>query len=300
MTQSEKFPRVGLLYRAIDLDSAMPLPEFAQGASERGFSSVFLGEHTHIPVSRETAFIGGGDLPDTYPRLVDPYIALSFVAAQTSLRIGTCIALVAEHDPIALAKAVATLDFMSNGRFTLGVGLGWNREELENHGHAWKDRRAILWDYVELMRSLWYETEAEFHGVHANLERSWSWPKPTQTSIPVLLGAAAAGDRAIDDIVAHADGWMIGGANADWLAERMTALSRRWMEAGRPESGPITYTILQQHEDDELRLQLDRLHSLGVDEILFDIPTTSREEILPILDRHAKVLSTAFGGGFPS
>lgn len=299
-TSIPPFPRIGLLYRAIDLDGVMPLMEFASEVEVRGFDGIFLGEHTHIPVSRETPFIGGGDLPDTYPRLVDPYIALAFVAARTSLRIGTYISLVTQHDPIALAKGIATLDFLSNGRFTLGVGLGWNREELANHGHAWADRRDVLWEHVELMRSLWSETEAEYHGAHANLERSWSWPKP-QAPIPVLFGTATAGPRAIEDVVKRADGWMIGGRNFDWLADRIAALKLRWTEAGRAESGPITMVGHEINEDvGELRAELEQLHSLGVAEILVDIPTASRDEVLPILDRYAKVLTTHFSYGFPA
>ena len=138
-----------------------------------------------------------GSLPDAYPEFPDPYVALAFVAAQTSLRIASGIALVAQHDPIALAKTIATLDHLSGGRFTLGVGFGWNREELANHGGDFHARRAIVREHVELMRQLWTEEEAEYHGRYANLERSWSWPKPVQPSIPVLLGVQA-GQRGFD------------------------------------------------------------------------------------------------------
>jgi probable F420-dependent oxidoreductase len=283
-------PRVGVLYRAIDRDSVMSLQDFAQAADERGFDSLVLGEHTHIPVSRESDFLGGGELPDAYPRLLDPYIGLAFVAARTSLRIGTCVSLVAQHDPIALAKALATLDFLSGGRLTLGVGYGWNREELANHGHAFKDRRKIVREYVELMRELWCRSEAEYHGTFASLEPSWSWPKPVQSPIPVLLGVAAAGERAIDDIVQWADGWIIGGSTMDWFAERNAALARRWLEAGREESGPIVYALHQQAGDD-FAAQLDRYRELRVAEVLCDIPTAPRSEVLPILDQYANALS---------
>jgi probable F420-dependent oxidoreductase len=297
---SPAFPRIGLLYRAIDLETTMPLPDLAAEADARGFDGIFLGEHTHIPVSLETPFIGGGDMPDTYPRLIDPYIGLAFVAAQTSLRIGTYITLLTEHDPIALAKEIATLDFMSKGRLILGIGLGWNREELANHGHAWKDRRAVMWEHLALMRSLWYEQEAEYHGQHANLERSWSWPKP-KAPIPVLLGAASAGQRAIEDIVRWADGWMIGAPNTQWLAERIGALRSRWVEAGREESGPITMVGHQVSDDaDHIKRSLEDLQSVGVHEVVIDVPTASREEILPILDRYAEVLTKHFSDGFPA
>ena len=279
-------PRVGVLYRAVDRDSVMSLQDFARAADERGFDSLVLGEHTHIPISRESGFIGSGEMPDDYPRLLDPYIGLAWVAATTSLRIGTCVSLVAEHDPIALAKALATLDFLSGGRLTLGVGYGWNREELADHGHAFKDRRKIVREYVELMRALWGHTVAEYHGTFASLQPSWSWPKPAQSPIPVLLGAAAAGDRAIEDIVQWADGWMIGGSNLEWLAARNVALTRRWLEAGRAETGPLIYAM-QQAGDDDFARRLDRYQELGVAEVLCDIPTAPGSEILPILDKYA-------------
>jgi probable F420-dependent oxidoreductase len=280
-------PRVGVLYRAVDRDSVMSLQDLACAAAERGFDSLVLGEHTHIPVSRETGFIGGGEMPGDYPRLLDPYIALAWVAATTPLRIGTCVSLVAQHDPIALAKALATLDFLSGGRLTLGVGYGWNREELADHGHNFKDRRKIVREHVELMRELWGSTVAEYHGAFASLQPSWSWPKPAQSPIPVLLGATAAGGRAIEDIVCWADGWMIGGGNLEWLAERNAALTRCWTEAGRAEDGPIVYAMQQVVEDDFAR-RLDRYHELGVAEVLCDIPTAPRSEILPILDKYAE------------
>jgi probable F420-dependent oxidoreductase len=292
MTDSRS-PRVGLLYRAIDRDSVMSLQDIADAADERGFDSFVLGEHTHIPVSRESEFIGGGDMPDSYTRLVDPYIGLTWVAARTSLRIGTCVSLVAEHDPIALAKALATLDFLSGGRLTLGVGYGWNREELADHGHAYKDRRQIVREHVELMRELWTKTEAEYHGTFARLQPSWSWPKPAQPSIPVLMGAAAAGDRAIAEIVAWADGWMIGGTSLDWMAERNAVLTRRWLEAGRDPSGPLIYAIQQAVEVDDFLAGLDRFRELGVAEVLYDIPTAPPGEILPVLDKYAKALGGA-------
>jgi probable F420-dependent oxidoreductase len=292
MTDSRS-PRVGLLYRAIDRHSVMSLPDIAQAADERGFDSLVLGEHTHIPISRVSEFIGEGEMPDSYARLVDPYIGLAWVAARTSLRIGTCVSLVAEHDPIALAKALATLDFLSGGRLTLGVGYGWNREEFAGHGHDYKDRRQIVREYVALMRELWTKTEAEYHGTFASLQPSWSWPKPAQQRIPVLLGAAAAEDRAIAEIVQWADGWMIGGSSLDWMAERNAVLTRRWLEAGRDPSGPLSYAIQQVVEVDEFLAGLERFRDLGVAEVLYDIPTAPPGEILPILDSYAKALDGA-------
>lgn len=290
MTLRPDSPGVGLLYRPTG--SAMSLLELAHAADERGFEFVGVGEHTHIPLARETPFPAGGELPDAYPEFPDPYVALAFVAAETSLRIVVTVALVAQHDPIALAKTIATLDHMSGGRLTLGVGFGWNREELANHGKLFKDRRAIVGDYVGLMRALWTETEAEYHGQHANLERSWSWPKPVQPSIPVLLGAQA-GNRSFEAIVQWADGWIPGASDADWLAARLSDLRLQWIDAGRSERGPIVWAMLNTVlDDDQLRARLDRFRELSVDQIQLDIPTATREEILPLLDRYAKVIAT--------
>ena len=132
MSGSRQRPEIGLHYFATD--RSLPVADFARAAAERGFDAVLLPEHTHIPVSTEAPYPGGGELPERYRRTLDPYVALSVVAAQTDLQIGTCISLVAQHDPIALAKTIATLDFMSGGRFSLGVGYGWNEPELANHG----------------------------------------------------------------------------------------------------------------------------------------------------------------------
>lgn len=292
MSESTRFPGLGVVYRATD---QMAFLELARAAADRGFSSLVLGEHTHIPVTSDPAmFPGGGDgIPDTYPRLLDPYIALAFVAAQTPLKIGTCTSLPAQHDPIALAKALATLDSLSGGRLTLGVGYGWNRDELVNHGREWKHRRAIVHEHVELMRTLWTDTEAEYHGTFATLERSWSWPKPAQPSIPVLLGADGR-ERAMQAIVQWADGWMPGGS-LRVIAERLEDLRRRWNEAGRPTSGPIIWVIQGIVDDEDLRHRLERCHSMGVAEVLVAFDTVERDEILPVLDRYSRVIAANAG-----
>ncbi len=284
-----QLPGVGVLYRATD---QMRFLELARAAGERGFTSLVLGEHTHIPVSSDPAWFpgSGASIPDTYPRLLDPYVALSFVAAQTSMKIGTCTALPAMHDPVALAKALATLDFLSGGRLTLGVGYGWNRDEFTSHGREYKHRRAIVREHVELMRQLWTEVEAEYHGEHANLERSWSWPKPAQPTIPVLLGAAGQ-PLAMKAIVDWADGWMPGGP-VDWIAGKLGELRRRWAEAGRAEAGPVVWVIQEITDGDSFPADLERLAELGVAEVLISFNTTDKDEILPVLDRYAKAIPT--------
>jgi alkanesulfonate monooxygenase SsuD/methylene tetrahydromethanopterin reductase-like flavin-dependent oxidoreductase (luciferase family) len=190
-----------------------------------------------------------------------------------------------------MAKTVATLDHLSGGRFTLGVGFGWNREELANHGKAFTQRRAIVREHVELMRALWTETEAEYHGEHANLEPSWAWPKPVQPTVPVLLGAQA-GEHAFEAVVEWADGWIPGGSHGKWLAAKLGELRRRWADAGRPAEGPIVWPMQEMVDDDRLAIQLDRFHELAVDQIVLDIPTAPRDEILPLLDRCAKAIAS--------
>ncbi|HEX9041945.1 MAG TPA: LLM class F420-dependent oxidoreductase [Trebonia sp.] len=288
MSTPPRRPGVGVLYRATD---QMRFLELARAAADRGFTSLVLGEHTHIPVSSDPSWFPGGGpvIPDSYPRLLDPYVALSFVAAQTPLKIATCTSLPAMHDPIALAKALATLDFLSGGRLTLGVGYGWNPDEFANHGRDYAHRRAIVREHVELMRQLWTEVEAEYHGEHASLERSWSWPKPAQPSIPVLLGAAGQ-PLAMKAIVGWADGWMPGGP-VGYIAGKLSELRQRWSEAGRPESGPVVWAIQEITDDDAFRADLDRLAGLGVAEVLISFNTVDRDEILPVLDRYAKVIA---------
>ena len=289
MTRPRDFPRLGLLYR--ETRAAMPLLDLAHAAEERGFDCVIVGEHTHLPVARESAWPAGGELPAEYAEFPDPYVALAFIAAQTRLRIATGVALVAQHDPIALAKTIATLDHLSGGRFTLGVGFGWNREELANHGKDFGNRRVIVREHVDLMRALWTETEAEYHGAHANLERSWAWPKPVQPTVPVLLGGQA-GERAFEAIVDWADGWLPGGSRGGWFAAKLGELRRRWADAGRPETGPIVWPMQEVVGDDRLAMQLDRFQELAVDQIVLDIPTAPSDEILPLLDRYAKVIAS--------
>jgi len=292
MSSRTTFPGVGVLYRATD---EMRFLDLARAADERGFTSLVLGEHTHIPVTSDPSnFPGtGDDIPRSYARLLDPYVALSFVAAQTSLKIATCTSLPAQHDPIALAKTLATLDSLSNGRLTLGVGYGWNPDELANHGKAFAHRRAIVREHIELMRALLTETEAEYHGEFANLERSWSWPKPAQPTIPVLLGAAGR-ERAMQAIVEWADGWMPGGS-ISWIGERLVQLRRRWSEAGRPATGPTVWVIQDVVDAEKLAARLERLAAVDVEEVVVAFDTVERDEILPVLDRYEKVIAANAG-----
>jgi probable F420-dependent oxidoreductase len=290
MSRSQRRPLVGLQYFATD--RSLPVADFARAVADRGFDAVLLPEHTHIPVATEAPYPGGGDLPERYRRTLDPYIALSIVAAQTDLRIGTCISLIAQHDPIALAKTIATLDFVSGGRFSLGVGYGWNGPELANHGHEAAKRRAIVREYVQLMRSLWQDTEAEFHGEHANLSPSWAWPKPVQQpSVPVLLGCRPT-PSGYAEIMRWADGWISYGHDLDLFASQVTTLRSRWADAGREPAGPLIWPMLGIVDDDTLSRSFERFLALGADLVVLDLQA-AEGDLRSILDRYAAVLAKA-------
>jgi probable F420-dependent oxidoreductase len=289
MSGSQPRPLVGLQYFATD--RSLPVADFARAVAERGFDAVLLPEHTHIPLSTQAPY--PGDLPERYRRTLDPYVALSVVAAQTDLKIGTCISLVAQHDPIALAKTVATLDFMSGGRLSLGVGYGWNGPELANHGRETGKRRAIVREYVQLMRALWQDTEAEFHGDHADLSPSWAWPKPVQQpSVPVLLGCRPT-PSGLAEIVGWADGWVSFGHDLDLFAAQVTELRSRWTDAGRGQAGPRIWPMLGIVDDETLRRSFDRFRALGTDQVVLDLQAADDSDLLTILDRYAAVLTKA-------
>jgi probable F420-dependent oxidoreductase len=289
MSGTPSRPLAGLHYFATD--RSLPVADFARAAAERGFGAVLLPEHTHIPVSTGSPYPGGAELPERYRHTLDPYVALSVVAAQTDLQIGTCISLVAQHDPIALAKTIATLDFLSGGRFTLGVGYGWNLPELANHGREPARRRAIVREHVALMRALWQDTEAEFHGQHASLSPSWAWPKPVQQpSVPVLLGCQLT-PRGCAEIVSWADGWIGFGGDLDRFAADVEALRRQWTEAGRAGAGPVIRPMLGIVDDDTLRRSFDQFQALGINQVVLDLQSVD-DGILAVLDRYAAALKT--------
>src|SRR5919206_2840703 len=168
--------------------------ELARAVEERGFESLFVPEHTHIPVSRRSPWPGGADLPDEYRETLDPFLALTAAAAATErLLLGTGICLVVERDPITTAKEVATLDHLSGGRFLFGVGAGWNAEEMQNHGTDPSTRFGLMRERVEAMKAIWTQDEAAYHGKHVDFDAMWSWPKPAQKPHPpILVGGRGA------------------------------------------------------------------------------------------------------------
>jgi probable F420-dependent oxidoreductase len=180
--------RIGVFYFPVDY--GIDISELARTLEERGFASLYVPEHTHIPTSRKTPFGAGGELPKRYSHTHDPFVALSFAAAATKkLILGTGICLIPERDPIVTAKCVASLDQLSGGRFVFGIGGGWNVEEMENHGAQYKTRFKLMRERILAMKALWTEEEAEYHGEMVNFDPVWSYPKPKQKPHPpILLG----------------------------------------------------------------------------------------------------------------
>lgn len=215
-------------------DESIEPAELALLCRERGFESLWVTDHTHIPASRETPYPAGGELPREYARTLDPFVALtSAAAAADEIKVGTAICLLVERDPIVTAKQVASLDHLSGGRFLFGVGAGWNREEMRNHGTDPKRRFSLLRERVEACRAIWTEEEASYHGKLVDFERIWSWPKPAQRGgPPVLVGGN--GPKVLERVVAFGDAWFpnrIG--EDDHMIGRMDELQRLAAEAGR-------------------------------------------------------------------
>lgn len=224
-------------------DRSIGAPELARAAEERGFSSLFLPEHTHIPTSRGTPWPGGGELPDEYRRSVDPLVALAAAATVTTrIRLGTGICLVAQREPIVTAKAVATLDVVSGGRFTFGIGYGWNREEMEDHGVDPRRRRDVVREKVLAMEALWRDEAASFHGDHVSLDESWSWPKPVQAPRPPVMIGGAAGPTLFAHVAEYADGWIpIGGAGVREALPRLHRGGGGGARSGRGEDRALRH-----------------------------------------------------------
>jgi probable F420-dependent oxidoreductase len=266
-------------------DRAMRIDALARAAEERGFFSLYIPEHTHIPSSRATPPPTGADeLPEEYARTLDPFVALmAAAAATTGLRVGTGIALVAQRDPIVTAKEVATLDFLSGGRFTFGIGFGWNREEMADHGTEYAHRRAITRERVLAMRHLWEEDEGSFSGQHVKIEPSWAWPKPVQTPLPVLIGGGG-GPKLFEHIVDYADGWIpIGGAG---LTRMLPELRGMAAEAGRDPAELRTVPFGTIPDPGKL----EHYASLGIDEVVLRIPSAPADPVLRKLDEYAPLV----------
>lgn len=272
--------RLGLTIFATD--QTIDLAELARAAEDRGFASLYLPEHTHIPVSRATAApTGDEELAEEYRRTLDPMVGLAVCAAVTKrLLVGTGVSLVAQHDPIVYAKAWATLDHVSNGRTVFGVGFGWNREEMADHGVAYESRRLQAREHVLAMHALWADDEASFDGDFVSFAPTWSWPKPRQRPRPRTLVGGGAGPTLFAHVAEWGDGWMpIGGAG---VREALPALQAAWDAAGRdgePEVVPFG-TVPS-------AAKLEYYASIGCAEVVLRVPAAGRDAVLDALDGYA-------------
>jgi probable F420-dependent oxidoreductase len=259
--------------------------ELARAVEARGFESLWFPEHTHIPASRRSPWPGGGDLPREYWHSYDPFVALTMAAAATTrLRLGTGICLLIERDPITTAKEVASLDHLSGGRFLFGIGGGWNAEEMEHHGTAFKSRWRVLRERVLAMKEIWTQDEAEFHGEHVRFDRMWSFPKPAQRPHPPII-MGGDGPTTFDRVLEYCDGWMpvVGRMGAGFEAKFAT-LQRRAGEAGR---APIPVTAFMARPD---HAALDPLAAAGVARAVLGLPSDPPDKVLPLLDAYAKLI----------
>jgi len=262
--------------------------ELAVAAEERGFDTIYVPEHTHIPVRREALHpTGGTELPDDrYLRTLDPWVSLATCAAVTS-RIGlsTAVALPVESDPITLAKSIATLDHLSGGRVSLGVGFGWNTDELADHGIPGVRKRTALAEYLGAMRALWTQEEAEYKGEFVSFGPSWAYPKPVQDHIRVVVGAGG-GPQTMRWIAKHADGWMTTPSETD-ISARAAQLRHEWREAGRDGDPEIRILVAKRPSPEDLADWADAQAA----EMIWGVPDAESDVVLAHLDKLAGRLS---------
>jgi probable F420-dependent oxidoreductase len=267
-------------------DRSLAIAELAREVEARGFSSLWVPEHTHIPTSRATPPpTGDAELAEDYRRTLDPLIAMAMAAAVTErLVVGSGILLPAQREPIVTAKAVATLDQQAGGRVALGIGFGWNRDEIEHHGVEFARRRDVCREHVLAMRALWSDDIAEFHGEFVDFGPSWSWPKPARAGGPPVLLGGAAGPTLFEHVAEYGDGWIpIGGAGvAGALDELRAAFERRGRDPSTLEIVPFG-TIPD-------RGKLDHYRTIGVTEVVLRLPAAGRDDARRGLDRLTSAL----------
>jgi len=257
--------------------------ELAKELESRDFDSFWVGEHTHIPASRKTPFPGGVELPRPYYHFRDPFVSLAAAAAVTkTLKIGTGISLVVQHDPIVLAKTVATLDHLSNGRFEFGIGGGWNQEEMENHGYPFKHRWKLLQERIQAMKAIWTEEEASYSGEYINFEKIVSYPKPTQTPHPpILMGGAT--DMSLKRVARYCDGWMPIDAlltNPELMIKKLQGIIK---DSGRDPKQINLSVFCQTNRDSD---SIKRYQDAGFTRAIIALPNRDRETILEFIDQY--------------
>lgn len=265
-------------------DYAIPPAQLARALEDRGFDALIFPEHTHIPSSRLTPFPSGGELPKQYSHALDPFVALGSAFTATSrLQIGTGVCLVIERDPITLAKEVASVDHLSGGRFLFGIGGGWNREEMENHGTDYTRRWKRLRESVEAMKAIWQQDAATYHGEFVNFDAIWSWPKPVQRPHPPII-VGGNGARTLERVVRYGDEWMPLNRNDGAILPRIPELHELAAKAGR---GAIPISVVRAPQDAK---EIEAFHAAGVDRFFFSLMAAPADEMLPQLDRLQKLV----------
>jgi probable F420-dependent oxidoreductase len=264
---------------------AMGPGALAQLVEDHGFESLFFAEHTHIPASRESPYPGGGELPVKYSHCYDLFVALTAAAAATSrLRIGSGICLVIERDPIVTAKEVASIDHLSGGRLEFGIGAGWNREEMRNHGTDPRTRMRLMEDRVRAMQAIWTQDEASYHGEFTDFDRIWSWPKPAQRPYPPIL-VGGNGPTVVDRVLAYGDAWFPNFARSEDVLERARELVAR---AERP----IGLHAISVPADPAM---LEQLATAGFARAVRWVPSGGRGVIEPALEKWEHAIATFTG-----
>ena len=260
-------------------DYAISMAELAPAAEDLGFESLWVAEHSHIPTSRQSPWPGGAELPKQYWHTLDPFIALTVAAtASRTIKVATGICLLIQRDPIHTAKETASLDLVSGGRFLFGVGGGWNREEMADHGTDPATRWKLLREKVEAIKAIWTQDPAEYHGEMVDFGPMWSFPKPVQKPHPpVILGGS--GPKILERVVRYADGWM---PNRGDVLERIPELQRMAKDAGR---GPIPVSYYPKPSVEEI----ERCARAGVDRLIWYVPSDGRDAALRRLEDLARM-----------
>ena len=275
-----------LAFTIFPTDYSIALPELALEAERRGFESIWVAEHSHIPVSRRTPWPGGGELPKMYYDAMDPFVTLALAGAVTTrLKLARGICLVIQRDPIQLAKEVASLDSATGGRFLFGVGGGWNEEEMNNHGTAFEGRFALMRERIEAMVAIWTSKEAEYHGKYVDFDPIFMWPKPVQKPYPPIHvgGAFPGGARRA---ARYGNGWIPIAGRADDITTQVAEFRKLAADAGRdPASLEVSAFGAAGSED-----VVKRHRDAGFDRLVFGLPPAARDVVLPILDRCAAFL----------
>jgi len=276
---------IGVFYFPVDY--GINIAELAGALEERGFESLFVPEHTHIPVSRKSPFPSGGEMPRRYAHTHDPFVALSFAAAATKkLLLGTGICLIPERDPIVTAKCVASLDQLSGGRVVFGIGGGWNVEEMENHGARYNTRFKLMRERTLAMKALWTQDEAEYHGEMVDFDPVWSYPKPAQRPHPpILLGGET--DYTLKRVVEYCDGWFPRPARGFEIRAQLERLHQMADKAGR-DRRTLSTSVFRAPAD---KAALAEYGEAGIDRAVLEIPDQSRDEILRVLDSYVPLLA---------